>query len=53
MKYSDLITEKIRKRGDKWEVTDSTGKKVLGTHPTREEALKQLHAVEWTKHGGK
>ena len=52
MKYSDLITEKISKRDDKWEVTDSTGKKYQ-VHPTREEALKQLRVVEWSKHSGK
>lgn len=29
----------------------STGK-VLGRHPTREKAIKQLRAVEWSIHGG-
>lgn len=52
MKYNDLITEKVRKRGNKWVVLDHTGKKVLGTHPTKEEAEKQLRAIEMHKHGG-
>lgn len=50
MRYKDLMCEKVEKRGDKWVVTDSTGKKVLGTHPTKEEADKQLRAIEWSKH---
>lgn len=50
MKYFDIISEKVQKRGDKWVVTDSTGKKVLGTHPTRKEALKQLRAIEFSQH---
>lgn len=53
MKYIDIIMEKIKKRGNKWIVTDHTGKKILGTHDTREDALKQLRAVEYFKHGGK
>lgn len=39
----------IKKRGKKFIVTDSTGKKVLGTHPTRKEAVKQLQAIEISK----
>ncbi len=34
----------------KYEVLDSTGKKVLGTHPTHEAALRQLRAIEASKH---
>ncbi|EON7637299.1 hypothetical protein FOI42_RS03920 [Escherichia coli] len=52
MRYLDIISEKIQKRGNEWVVTDHTGKKVLGRHPTRKEALKQLRAVEFSKHGG-
>lgn len=40
----------IRKRGDKYIVTDSSGKKVLGTHPTRGQAVNQLQAIEASKH---
>lgn len=39
----------IKKRGDKFVVLDSTGSKTLGTHPTREKALKQLRAIEVNK----
>lgn len=46
------INEMIRKRGNKWVVMDRAGKKVLGTHPSREKALKQLRAIEISKHGG-
>lgn len=39
----------IKKKGDKYVVMDSTGTKTLGTHPTREKALKQLRAIEVNK----
>jgi hypothetical protein len=39
----------IKKNGKKWQVTDSTGKKVLGTHATKTEAQKQLAAIEISK----
>ena len=39
----------IRKRGNKFVVTDGSGKKVLGTHNTRAAALKQLAAIEASK----
>lgn len=39
----------IKKRGSKYVVLDSSGKKVLGTHNTRKEALAQLRAVEINK----
>lgn len=39
----------IVKEGNKWLVKDSSGKKILGTHPTKEKALKQLAAVEISK----
>jgi len=45
----ELLSEKILHRGDNWVVTDSTGKKVLGTHPRKEKALAQLRAVEASK----
>jgi hypothetical protein len=48
MKFKTLI-EKIIKRGDKFVVTDSSGKKVLGTHASRKKALAQLAAVEISK----
>ena len=39
----------IKKRGNKYIVTDSKGTKVLGTHTTKKAALKQLAAVEISK----
>jgi len=43
----------VRRRGDKWVVLDSTGKRVLGTHNTKQDALRQLRAIEAHKHGKK
>ena len=39
----------IKQRGSKFVVTDSTGRKTLGTHDTRREALQQLRAIEASK----
>jgi len=39
----------IRKRGKKFIVTNRAGTKVLGTHDTRKDALKQLAAIEASK----
>lgn len=39
----------IKKRGSKYVVLDSTGKKVLGTHSTKASALRQLQAIEINK----
>jgi len=39
----------IKKEGYKWCVYDSTGKQKLGCHDTKEDALKQLRAVEISK----
>ena len=36
----------VKKRGDKFVVTDRSGKKILGRHTSREKALKQLRAIE-------
>ena len=43
------ITEKIVKHGDKWEVKNKKGTKVLGTHTSRKKAVKQLQAIEISK----
>jgi len=40
----------IVKRGKKWCVISSDKSKTLGCHGTRAEALKQLQAVEISKH---
>jgi len=42
-------TQMIRKKGNKYQVLDSKGDKVLGEHLTREDALKQLAAIEISK----
>lgn len=39
----------IRKENTKWVVRSKTGRK-LGTHQTKKEALKQLRAIEASKH---
>jgi len=39
----------IKKRGSKFVVTNKSGTKVLGTHPSKEAAAKQLAAIEISK----
>jgi len=39
----------IKKSGDKFIVTDSSGEKILGTHESEEQAIKQLQAIEISK----
>lgn len=39
----------IKKSGDKYVVTDSSGKKKLGTHASKKQAQKQLAAIEISK----
>jgi hypothetical protein len=43
------INEKIVHRGKNWVVMNKKGTKVLGTHPTKEKAIKQLQAIEISK----
>ena len=47
----ESINEGIVRRGRKWVVTDKSGKKTLGTHPSRKKALAQLRAIEISKAG--
>jgi len=42
----------VKQRGDKWVVTPKDSEKVLGEHDTKEEAIKQLQAIEISKHKG-
>jgi len=49
MKNFQQLMEMIRKEGNKYKVLDSSGKKVLGTHLTKEKAAKQLAAIEISK----
>lgn len=46
------VNERIKKKGSKWVVTDKSGKKVLGTHPSKAKAISQLQAIEINKHQG-
>jgi hypothetical protein len=39
----------IKKEGSKWNVYDSKGKKKLGNHATRKDAVQQLRAIEANK----
>jgi len=39
----------IRKIGKNYNVYDKTGRKKLGSHPTRAKALAQLRAIEISK----
>jgi hypothetical protein len=48
-KEDEEVEKKVQRRGDKYVVTDSTGKKVLGTHDTEEAARNQLKAIEAKK----
>lgn len=43
------INEKIVKHGNQWQVKNKKGTKVLGTHSTRKDAVKQLQAIEISK----
>ncbi len=45
-----LIPETIRKVENGWAVYPKKGGKRLGTHPTKKAALKQLAAIEISKH---
>jgi len=36
----------IKKKGNKWIVTDRSGNRILGTHSSRKAALRQLGAIE-------
>ncbi len=44
------MVERIARQGDSWVVKPETGDRVLGTHPTKKAALKQLAAIEIAKH---
>ena len=45
-----VMGERIEHRDNKWVVKPSKGDRVLGTHPTKKAALKQLAAIEISKH---
>lgn len=46
----NIMNERIVKHGDSYQVKTSTGDRVLGTHSTKKSALKQLAAIEISKH---
>jgi flagellar hook protein FlgE len=39
----------LRKKGNKWVVTNESGSRVLGEHETKEKARAQLIAIELSK----
>lgn len=45
-----VMGERIEKHGHVYQVKTSTGDRTLGTHPTKKAALKQLAAIEISKH---
>ncbi len=45
-----LMPERIEQRDGKWVVKPSKGDRILGTHPTKKAALKQLAEIEISKH---
>jgi hypothetical protein len=45
-----VMGERIEKHGDVYQVKTSSGDRTLGTHPTKKAALKQLAAIEISKH---
>lgn len=47
--FKEYLLEHIIKRGNKWIVTDSSGKKILGTHSSKLKAKRQLLAIELSK----
>ncbi len=49
-RLAGAIAAHVRKRGNKWAVTNKAGDKTLGTHDTEADARKQLAAIEISKH---
>ena len=45
-----VMGERIERRAGNWVVKPKKGDHVLGTHPTKKAALKQLAAIEISKH---
>lgn len=45
-----MMDERIERSGSNWVVKPKTGNHILGTHPTKKAALKQLAAIEISKH---
>ena len=50
MKLNEILCESIVKRGNKWLVRNKDKTKTLGTHDTKQDAEKQLAAIEINKH---
>ena len=45
-----FFTEHVLKRGKKWVVTTGDKSRTLGTHSSKKKAVKQLQAIEASKH---
>lgn len=43
------LSEMLKHEGDKWNVYDSEGKELLGSHDSKKKALKQIAAIEASK----
>ena len=50
MHLKSIMQERIEHIDGNWVVKPETGDRVLGTHPTKKAALKQLAAIEIAKH---
>ena len=45
----ESVNEHIEKRGDVWVVTDKNKTEILGTHKSKEKAIRQLAAIKTNK----
>lgn len=50
MKLAEILVEFVEERNGEWVVLNHAKTKVLGTHPTKREAMQQLKAIEANKH---
>jgi hypothetical protein len=53
LKMDFPVEKKVAKEGKEWVVRSSSTGKVLGRHKTKEDAMRQLRAIEANKHGKK
>lgn len=48
-RFEEFVYEKLVKQGKSLLVKDSKGKKILGTHPSKKNAIKQIQPIEISK----